>query len=160
MTGLRLISAIAAAALAAVPIAASAGTVTNTLTARIRVDTSCRLFTETLSFGTVTLANQQVDATATFRLSCGPSVAYSVEIDNGLHYNGSRRMFAGSGNIYTAYEIYRDAAHTQIWGSGVNQISGVTPADGEVTLIAYGHVPDTRKPARAYTDRVTVTVNF
>ena len=160
MTARRRICAILAAALAAAPFTASAKTLTNTLDARLRVDTSCRLFTEPLSFGTVVIPNQQVDATARIRLSCGPNVVYSVAIDNGLYYNGSRRMYAGSGNIYTAYQIYRDAAHTSIWGTGVNQVTGTTPANGEVTLIAYGHVPDTRRPARAYIDRVTVTVNF
>lgn len=157
---IRPILASAVVALAATPSAVSADTVSTTVIARLQVDTSCRLFTEPLAFGTVALPNITADATAAIRLSCGPSVAYSVAIDNGLHFNGSRRMWAGSGNIYTPYQIYRDAARTQLWGTGANQVTGTTPLDGEVTLVAYGRVPDTRRPARPYTDRVTVTVNF
>lgn len=160
MTGYRLPWSILAVALAAVPQAASADTLTATLDARLRVDTACRLFTETLAFGTVNVNSVQVDATATIRLSCGPSVAYSIAIDNGQHFNGQRRMYAGNGNLYVAYQIYRNAARTQVWGAGPNQVSGVTPLDGEVTLTAYGRVPDTRRPARPYLDQVTVTVNF
>lgn len=139
---------------------ASAGTVTNTLEARLRVDTSCRIFTEPLAFGTVNINSVQVDATSTIRLSCGPSVAYAVAIDNGLHFNASRRMYAGNGNLYVEYEIYRNAARTLRWGVGANQVTGVTPLDGEATLTLYGRVPDTRKPARPYLDQVTVTVTF
>ena len=149
-----------AVALVATPSAVSARTQTGTVIARLRVDTSCRLFTEPLAFGTVALPNITANATAAIRLSCGPNVVYSVAIDNGLYFNGSRRMWAGSGGLYTVYQIYRDAAHTQVWGTGANQVTGTTPLDGEVTLVAYGHVPDTRRPARPYTDRVTVTVNF
>jgi spore coat protein U-like protein len=160
MPDYRLIVAIAAAAGAAAPFAAWAGTTTATVDARLRVDTSCRLFTEPLAFGTVNVNSVSVDATSTVRLSCGPSVAYSVAIDNGLYFNGERRMYGGVGNLYTAYEIYRNAARTLVWGSGANQLSGVTPADGEVTLTLYGRVPDTRKPSRPYIDQVTVTVSF
>lgn len=162
MTGYRLISAILAAALVAAPVAVSAKTLTSTMGARLRVDTSCRLFTDWLSFGTVKGQTGIVDATATLRLSCGPSVAYSVAIDNGLHFEGTRRMFNGTpARSYVPYELYRDAARTQVWGStGGNLATGTTPLDGEVTLTVYGRVPDTKVLAREYRDTVTVTVNF
>lgn len=160
MTGHRRTWSILAVALAAAPEVASAGTLTATVDARVLVDTSCRLFTEPLAFGIVNINKVQADATSSIRLSCGPNVAYSVAIDNGQHFNGQRRMYAGSGNLYVAYQIYRNAARTQVWGVGINQISGITPLNGEVTLTAYGRVPDTRKPARPYIDQVTVTVNF
>lgn len=160
MTGYRSICLIVAAALAAAPEAASADTLTANVDARVRVDTACKLFTEPLAFGVVNINSAQVDATTTIQLSCGPNVAYSVAIDNGRHFNGQRRMYAGIGNLYVAYQIYRDAARTQVWGVGANQVSGITPLSGTATLTAYGRVPDTRKPARPYNDQVTVTVNF
>ena len=162
MTGYRLTSAILAAALGAAPVVASAKTLTGTIEARLQVDTSCRLFTDWLSFGTVKGQSGTVDATATLRLSCGPSVAYSVAIDNGLHFNGSRRMFNGTpAHSYVPYQLYRDAARTQVWGSTAgNLATGITPLNGEVTLTVYGRVPDTKVLAREYKDTVTVTVNF
>lgn len=160
----RSILAIAGVALAATPGAVRAETLSNTAEARLRVDTSCRVFTEPLAFGTVNLFSGQVDATAAIRLSCGPAVAYSVAIDNGQNFNaGRRRMFSGTGGFfnYVTYQIYRNAARTQVWGATAGNVAtGVTPVDGEVTLTAYGRVPNTIVLPRAYVDTVTVTVTF
>lgn len=163
MTALRRISAMVAAALAAAPFAASAKTLTNTLNARLRVDTSCRVFTEPLQFGNVNIFSGVVDATANIRLRCGPAVAYSVAIDNGQNFNGNRRMSNGAGGwfAYVNYQIYRNAARTQVWGATpATMMTGVTPANGQVTLVAYGRVPNSIVLPRDYTDVVTVTVNF
>lgn len=163
MTGYRLISAIVAAALTAAPIAASAGTLTNTMEARLRVDTSCRVFTEPLQFGNVNIFSGVVDATSNIRLRCGPAVAYTVAIDNGQNYNGQRRMSNGRGGwfSYVNYQIYRNAARTQVWGSTAgNLVTGTTPANGLVTLVAYGRVPNSIVLPNDYIDVVTVTVNF
>lgn len=140
-----------------------AGTSTGTLDSRLIVDTSCRLNTETLAFGNANIFSGQIDAVAQFRLSCGPAVAYSVAIDNGLNFNGQRRMANGSNGIraYVPYQIYRNAARTQVWGSTpATLVTGITPVDGEVVLTAYGRVPSTIVLPRVYIDTVTVTVNF
>lgn len=114
-------------------------------------------------FGNVNIFSGQVDATASIRLRCGPSVAYSVAIDNGQNYNGQRRMSNGTGGFfaYVPYQIYRNAARTQVWGAAAGTIvTGTTPASGLVTLTAYGRVPNSIVLPRAYADVVTVTVNF
>lgn len=162
LTGKRPLAMALAAALVAAPAAVSAKTTTNTINATLDVDTSCRLFTEPLQFGTVNIFSGVVDATARVRLSCGPFVAYTVAIDNGLHFNGQRRMFSGGAWFaYVPYQIYRNAARTQVWGSTAgNLVTGTTPVDGEVTLIAYGRVPNSIVLPRPYMDTVTVTVNF
>lgn len=163
MTGFRLISAIVAAAFAAAPAAVSADTLTNTVQARLRVDTSCRLTTEPLQFGSVNLFSGQVDATANIRLRCGPSVAYAVAIDNGQNANGAQRRMASGGWLfnYVNYQIYRNAARTQIWGAtAATDVNGVTPANGQVTLVAYGRVPSSIVLPNEYADVVTVTVTF
>lgn len=163
MNGWRTLSAIASAAsFVAAPSIASAKTATGTMDARVRVDTSCRLNTEPMTFGSVNIFSGQVDTTSQIKLSCGPNVAYSVAIDNGQHYNGSRRMFSGGGFFaYISYQIYRNAARTQVWGSTAGTVvTGVTPANGDVTLTAYGRVPDSFVIPRAFRDTVTVTVTF
>ena len=157
------IPAILAAALGAAPFPASADTLTNTLDARLRVDTSCRVFTEPLQFGNANIFSGVVDATARIRLSCGPFVAYSVAIDNGQHFTGQRRMFGPPPGwfAYVNYQIYRNAARTQVWGATpATMMNGTTPVNGEVTLTAYGRVPNSIVLPRDYTDVVTVTVNF
>lgn len=154
---------IAAALLGVAPVSVSAKTATATIDADLRVDTSCRLNTEMLAFGNATIFTGQIDAIAQFRLSCGPAVAYTVAIDNGLNFNGQRRMANGNGGAfaYVPYQIYRNAARTQVWGSTAGTlVTGVTPIDGEVTLTAYGRVPASIVLPRVYIDTVTVTVNF
>jgi spore coat protein U-like protein len=163
MTGFRLISAIMAAAFAAAPIAVSAKTLTNSLNARLQVDTSCRIFTEPLAFGNANIFSGVINAQATIRLRCGPQVAYSVAIDNGQNFSGgNRRMYSGAPFVpYVTYQIYRNAARTQVWGSTAgNVVTGTTPVNGDVDLIAYGQVPGGIIWPAAYVDVVTVTVTF
>lgn len=163
LTGKRQIALVLAAGLGTVPAAASAKTLSGTLDARVQVDTSCRLTTAPLAFGTVNIFSGQVDATAAIKLSCGPAVAYSVAIDNGANFNGQRRMSNGAGGFfaYVRYQIYRDAARTLVWGSTAGTlVTGTTPINGDVVLTAYGRVPNSIVLPRAYTDTVTVTVNF
>lgn len=162
LSKVRATSAAIAAALAIVPTTASADTLSNTMIARLRVDTSCRVFTEPLAFGNVNIFSGQVDATASIRLVCGPAVAYSVAIDNGQYFNGQRRMFSGGAFLnYVNYEIYRNAARTQVWGATPGTVvTGVTPANGRATLTAYGRVPNSIVLPRDYIDTVTVTVTF
>jgi spore coat protein U-like protein len=161
--GLRPLTVCLVVAFLATPMSVAAKTATNTMTARLQVDASCRLTTEPLTFGNVNIFTAQVDATARIQLRCGPAVAYSVAIDNGLNFNGQRRMFNGVGGwfAYVPYEIYRNAARSQVWGATLaTMVTGTTPANGQVTLTAYGRVPSTIVLPRDYVDTVTVTVNF
>lgn len=153
---------LAGAALVAVPVGVSAKTLTNTMVARLDVESACRLITSPLSFGAANIISAQIDATTTIRLQCGPQVAYTVGIDNGQNYNGQRRMSRGGGLFaYVPYEIYRNAGRTQIWGSAApNLVTGTTPVNGQVTLTMYGRVPASIVLPAEYTDTVTVTVNF
>ena len=164
LTGKRLISAMGIAAFMAAPYAVSAKTLNGTAVARVRVDTSCRLNTEPLTFGTVNLFSGQVDASTNIKLSCGPNVPYTVAIDDGQNFNGQRRMYGGIAfgfQLYVPYQIFRNAARTQVWGSTAGTLAtGTTPVNGDVTLVAYGRVPNSLVLASPYTDTVTVTVNF
>ena len=150
------------AALLAAPVAVSASTTTSTMIARTTVDTACKLQTTNLTFGSVQGKSGQVDATTTLALSCGPSVAYSVAMDNGQNYNGQRRMYGVQGKArYVDYELYRNAARSQVWGATAGTtVNGTTPANGKVTLTVYGRIPNTKIFATVYTDTVMVTVNF
>ncbi len=153
----------AAVTLVVAPGGISAKTLTNTMSVRMDVETSCKLFTNPLSFGAANILSGQIDATTTIRLQCGPSIAYSVAIDNGQNYNGQRRMSNGTGGFfsYVTYQIYRNAARTQVWGSTAGtMVTGTTPANGQVTLTAYGRVPASIVLPSEYVDTVTVTVNF
>lgn len=147
----------------AAPLGASAGSTTGTMNASVDVATSCRLFSDWLSFGTIKGWSGIVDATATLRLVCAPNIAYTVAIDNGLNFSGgTRRMSNGTpAQTFIAYQLYRDAARTLPWGPAApNLVTGTTPADGLVSLTVYGRIPDSKVLARPYIDTVTITVNF
>lgn len=161
----RLLLAATATTFAAVPIGALAKTLTGTMQTQVTVDTSCRLQTEDMHFGTATFFNGVVDATALITIRCGPDTPYSVTIDDGLYFNGQRRMWSGSGNggpSFVPYDIYRNAIRTLRWGATAGTMSsGTTPASGApVVLTAYGRVLDTKVRAKPYEDTVTVTLNF
>ena len=145
-------------ALAATPMAASAK---NTMAINAEVQQNCNLFVTPMMFGTVSIIFPQANAQSTLTIDCTPFTAYSIAMDDGLNYNGQRRMarMAG-GNLYLNYEIYRDAARTQRWGqTGGALVSGVAPANGKVTLQAYGRTTGFLAIG-AYEDTVTVTISF
>ena len=90
-------AALCGVAFVAAPAGAQPNTTSSTMLARTVVDTACKLQTTNLTFGSVKGKSGQIDATTTMALSCGPSVAYSVAIDNGQYYNGQRRMYGFQG---------------------------------------------------------------
>ena len=147
----------------AAPGAVQAKTTTSTVIARTKVDTACKLQTTNLQFGSVNFISGQVDASTTMALTCGPAVAYSVAIDNGQNYNGQRRMVGATffGQLYLPYQLYRNAARTQVWGTTAGTtVNGTTPANGKATLTVYGRLPNSLVLNSVYADTVTVTVNF
>ena len=148
----------------AAPAVVQAKTTTSTMIARTKVDTACKLQTTNLTFGSVNFVSGQVDATTTLALTCGPSVAYSVAMDNGQNYNAGRRMYGGTFfgfPLYLPYELYRNAARTQAWGATAGTtLNGTTPANGKATLTVYGRLPSNYVLGAVYLDTVTVTVNF
>ena len=161
----RLTAMLAAAIFAASPSLSVAKTTSGTLRTSVTVDTSCRTTLTDLAFGNATLFSGQMDATTTIALSCGPGVNYSVAIDNGRYFNGQRRMYGGVPILglgsYVTYQLYRNAARTQVWGATAGtMVTGTTPANGKALLTVYGRVPNSIVFARPYQDTVTVTVNF
>lgn len=161
----RMTTLVATALCAVAPSATVARTATGTMSTSVTVDTSCRTTLTDLAFGNATLFSGQMDATTTIALSCGPGVNYSVAIDNGRYFNGQRRMYGGVPILglgsYVSYQLYRNAARTQVWGATAGtMVTGTTPANGKASLTVYGRVPNSVVFARPYQDTVTVTVNF
>lgn len=112
-----------------------------TLGIHATVTKNCTVAALPLMFGTVS-DNVTVLAQTRVFVNCTPGTAYTVTMDNGLWVkNGQRRMidpFSNGVRQYLDYEIYRNAARTQRWGS--TAATGVTGVAGaaQVTLFAYG----------------------
>lgn len=126
---------------------------------------NCNLFALPMMFGMVSVNNPRADATAAMNIDCTPGTTFTVTLDNGLHFlAGARRMenpLANPSRSYLDYEIYRNAARTQRWGgTPATGITQTAPANGKVTLTAYGRVDDKKSAAGAYQDTITVTIAF
>jgi len=137
------------------------------LTVQASVSANCRLTGGTLNFGAydpvVANVGTDLDNTGTFTVACTKSAANVwIGMDGGVNYSGGRRMQVGATGNYLSYELYKEAARTNVWGN--TQPTGVdyTPTSkAPTTLTVYGRVPQNQDVAvGSYTDTVVMTVNF
>lgn len=96
-------------------------------------------------------------ATGTITYSCPPPAAPTITIDYGLHANGTQRQMLGPGGDLLSYDICQDAACAQPWG-----LTPVAVANGNgASVTYYGRVfAQQDVSVGAYTDTLTVTINF
>jgi len=130
---------------------------------RVRVQTTCAVsINQHVVFPDQTLLAQNVDSTGTIRVSCTPNVPYTIAISDGLHAQGTqRRMRYGNNLIH--YDLFRDASHTQRWGSDAAERQariGSNTSGWNYTV--YARVPSGQPPAPPgdYKDTVLVTVDY
>ena len=107
-------------------------------------------------------------STGTVTVQCllvlGPSTA-TVQLSAGASGNFVIRTLTSGTNTLN-YNLYLNAAHTQVWGdgSGGSLISTLTLPAGflsTVTATVYGAVNALQDPAPgSYGDTITVTVNY
>ncbi len=135
---------------------------------------SCTITSPTLNFGSYDpLLATNDDSTAAVRVSCTrtilPSevVNYTLtsSIGNGPSY-ATRRMVSGVEILN--YNVYRNAARTQIWGNGTGgsftitgsfNLNNATPRNRNHTL--YGRIPPLQNSAAGtYNDTLVVTLTF
>ena len=153
---------VTAAALAGAPAMASAASTSATFTVTATVVDACSVSATNLAFGTYN-PNLPTDtaATSTLSVNCTLGTPYTVSLDSGAHALGSsRRMASGSNRL--AYELYRDAAATLVFGTlaGALNVSGVGLGVAASHTV-YGVIPKGQAAASgSYTDTVTVTVDY
>jgi spore coat protein U-like protein len=131
------------------------------ITASFEIDSVCTVQANPLDFGTVSALTGH-SATTNLAVQCTAGGPYTVALDGGTVTGnvGDRRMQAGSGST-VRYELYRDGARTQAWGSGPGQVYSGTGTGATQSIPVYGWVPAQGpvEPGK-YTDQVTVTVSF
>lgn len=109
-------------------------------------------------------------ATGAVTLTCGllsglgVASQFALGVGGGGSYS-ARRMASGGGTLQ--YQLYLDAARTQIWGDGsggtsVNSdLSLVAVLGGSVSFQVYGLIPARQSVAPgAYVDVIVVTVTY
>jgi spore coat protein U-like protein len=142
------------------PAVPTAVAVTAQLTIRATVGSGCSLSGGTLDFGEyVSGQSTHLDAVGTLDYNnCQGNV--TVEIDGGQGGAISSRQMTSSGRKL-AYQLYRNASRTAVWGQGadaqkINIISG-----GTGKLEIFGRIPKgLNVQSGTYTDTVNVTLTF
>lgn len=131
-----------------------------------------------LSFGVVNpIAGQNVDAAAQIDVLCWTTLAigsttgaYEIRLSAGAGSFAQRRMSDGAGH-WLDYNLYRDAARTQVWGDGAGATVVYLSGDflltllqsHSVTLDVFGRVPASGLASAtpgSYADAITVTIIF
>jgi spore coat protein U-like protein len=142
-----------------------------TATANLDVTASvaavCTISTSPVAFGAydpvVANAAAALNATGTVTVACTRGTAATVDLGNGANLAaGSRRM--ANGAEFLGYALYKDAARTAVWGTGL--AGGTTAAYAAATIAptaitVYGTVPAAQDVAvGAYADVVLATINY
>jgi len=163
--------AVAALTVIVAQAALGAGSTTATFTVQATVVSACTSVNATnLIFGNI-VPGQSGTGTSTISVTCASGTPYTVDLDNGLLYQGGaiglRNMVLDANNAIE-YSIFKDASHTAVWGSGVlngTATTGVGTGSAQAISaygIAFGQNTYTGLPANAgnYTDTITVTLSF
>jgi spore coat protein U-like protein len=145
--------------------AASAQTATGTFNVRITIQAECRVNSATdLDFGTTGVIAANIDQQSAISVQCTNSTPYDVGLNAGTGSGATvaNRLMTGTSGATVAYNLYRDAARSQVWGNtiGTDVVSGT--GNGAVqTIPVYGRVaPQTTPAPGVYSDIITITVTF
>lgn len=130
---------------------------------------TCTLSSSGVAFGSydVFAATDNV-ATGTVTLTCGGTATPAspgVKLDKGAHSAALPNRNMSDGTDTLSYNLYLDAAHTQIWGdgtSGTTTWTTVTMKNFVGSTTVYGKITAAQTSAGvgSYSDSVTMTVDF
>lgn len=145
-----------------------ADTATTTFQVTATVNDSCTVAATDLAFGSYDAGAGNLDATSTITATCTAGTAYDIGLDagsNGASAAGTTRaMVDGGGTAYLDYELYSDAARSNVWGEtiGTDTLNVPSAAGGDEDHTVYGRVPAGQYGAEAggYSDTINVTVTF
>jgi spore coat protein U-like protein len=156
----RLLLATALAVVASGP--ALAGSDTDVLTVRVTVQEACSIAGSTIDFGTYSAGQQAaLDAQGAVSYSGCAAGTLTIALDGGgAGTTANRAMTNGSGGSLN-YQLFRNSARSQVWGSGAEaqQVVLLVPGAGNVPV--YGRIPGSQNVAAgAYSDTVNVTLTF
>jgi spore coat protein U-like protein len=147
--------------------AASAATTTTTFTVTATVLASCNLGSvATLPFGLYDpTSGSNADATTGIAVTCTIGTPYNVGLSGGTTTGGTvaqRKMQGLTVANKLNYNLYRDAARTQVWGETILNDTVVGLGTGfSQTHTVYGRITaGSAASIDAYSDTITVTVTY
>jgi len=153
--------AVVVAALAAAPAAARAAE-TAVLTVQVTVQEACSIAGTTIDFGTYTGGQQAaLDAQGAITYSSCAAGTLTIALDGGtVGTVAARKMGNGNGSNID-YQLYRNSARSQIWGTGGDAQQIVLLESGSGSVPVYGRIGAGQSVAAGtYTDTVNVTLTF
>ena len=126
----------------------------------------CSISATSVAFGSYNVfSSAPVDSTGTIVYRCsGNADGVLIAMTKGQSETFLPRAL-GKGNEDLAYNLFRDAARTVVWGdfsSGTSAYIQIDPPNNQnVTLTVYGRIPPGQDvSAGSYSDTVTVVVLF
>lgn len=144
---------------------AFSATATTTIPVTATVLNVCTVSALALAFGNYDPTSATAtDATTTLAVLCTLSQGYTVRLSQGVTGTAvtARKLIRTSGTEVLGYSLYRDSSRTLNWG--VTDATDTVDATGTgltQTHTIYGRIPaGASVAAGAYTDTVTVTVNY
>jgi spore coat protein U-like protein len=163
-TLLRMAAAIALVASSTAPLQA-ATPITTSFTVSITINPECKIISASnINFGTLTFITTNIDVDGSIVVQCTNSTSYNIGLNAGTGASATvaNRLMTGPSNTTVAYSLYRDAAHTLVWGNtpASDTLAG-TGTGSNQTYPVYGRVAAQSAAAPgAYTDTITVALNY
>jgi spore coat protein U-like protein len=153
--------------LSLISVPAFAGSATSSLSITASVSANCTITTSPVAFGAydpvVVNAATDLNSTGTVTVACTKGTAATIDLGNGSNLlAGSRRM--GSGTDFLNYSLYKDAARTLVWGTGLaggSTYAYTAASKASTAITVYGTVPQSQDvTVGAYSDTVVATINY
>jgi len=155
------------AVLSLITIPAFAASQTANLNVTASVSAVCTISTVTVAFGAydpvVANAATDLNGTGTLAVACTKGAAATIDLGVGNNLSaGTRRM--SSGTDFLNYALFKDAARTQVWGTGMTGGTTLTynsASKASTNITVYGKVPQAQDVSvGAYSDVVVATINY
>jgi spore coat protein U-like protein len=163
----RRVAAVAAAVAAlATTSGAGAATATGTFTVTATIASACLVTATPLNFGTYSPSGATaVTSTSTISVNCTGGTPYTTALNVGSGGGAFTGRTLLSGINTLTYNLYKDAAFTQVWGDGTGSTFTVAGTGSGLltpnTITVYGSIPISQdKPVGVYTSLITVTVSY
>lgn len=142
---------------------ATAATTTNQFNVKLNIVSGCDITNSganDLDFGTHSVLVNDLEEQTDIKIACTTGQSYEMVLDKGV--NGAsvndRKMVSGANNV--SYNLYKDSAHTQLWGDVAGQGVTGTGTGSEETKTIYGLVPATGTAPAVGNYLDTVTISF
>lgn len=139
---------------------AAAQTATDTFDVSLTVEAQCTIAAQNLNFGTTGLIATNIDAQANLTVECTEGSPFSIGLNDGGSGSTAARVLTNGSNTVN-YQLYRDAAHTAVWGNtqGTDVLDVAAATGAPETHTIYGRVPAGQNaPVGAYADTITATI--